>query len=66
MGRKLRFGTSDNVGSVADRSSLAMANVVVAPCSTYLSESAGLKWEHSIPQMDVLRYSITCRNVRED
>jgi alkylated DNA repair dioxygenase AlkB len=42
-------------------------NVVVEPRSAYhLSGPARFEWEHSIPQMDVLRYSITYRNLRED
>lgn len=42
-------------------------NLVVEPRSAYyLSGPARSEWEHSIPQMDVLRYSITFRNVRED
>jgi alkylated DNA repair dioxygenase AlkB len=42
-------------------------NLVAAPRSAYhLSGPARFKWEHSIPQMDALRYSITFRNVRED
>jgi alkylated DNA repair dioxygenase AlkB len=37
------------------------------PRSAYLlSGPARLEWEHSIPQMDALRYSITFRNLRED
>jgi alkylated DNA repair dioxygenase AlkB len=42
-------------------------NLVAEPRSAYhLSGPARFKWEHSIPQMDALRYSITFRNVRED
>ena len=41
-------------------------NLVAEPRSAYyLSGPARFKWEHSIPQMDALRYSITFRNVRE-
>jgi alkylated DNA repair dioxygenase AlkB len=41
-------------------------NLVAAPRSAYhLSGPARFEWEHSIPQMDALRYSITFRNVRE-
>jgi alkylated DNA repair dioxygenase AlkB len=40
---------------------------VAKPRSAYLlSGPARMDWEHSIPQMDALRYSITYRNVRED
>ena len=43
------------------------ANLVLEPRSAYhLSGPARFKWEHSIPQMEALRYSITFRNVRED
>lgn len=42
------------------------ANLVVEPRSAYhLSGPARYEWEHSIPQMDALRYSITFRNMRE-
>ena len=41
-------------------------NLVAEPRSAYLlSGQARSEWEHSIPQMDALRYSITFRNVRE-
>ncbi|MFP5262658.1 MAG: alpha-ketoglutarate-dependent dioxygenase AlkB [Blastocatellia bacterium] len=41
--------------------------LVAEPRSAYLlSGPARYEWEHSIPQMDALRYSITFRNVRED
>jgi alkylated DNA repair dioxygenase AlkB len=41
-------------------------NLVVEPRSAYhLSGPARYEWEHSIPQMDALRYSITFRNMRE-
>jgi alkylated DNA repair dioxygenase AlkB len=40
-------------------------NLVAEPRSAYfLSGSARFEWEHSIPQMDALRYSITFRNLR--
>ena len=40
---------------------------VAEPRSAYLlSGPARSEWEHSIPQMDALRYSITFRNMRED
>jgi alkylated DNA repair dioxygenase AlkB len=43
------------------------ANLVAAPRSAYLlSGPARYEWEHSIPQTDALRYSITFRNLRED
>ena len=42
-------------------------NLIAEPRSAYyLSGPARSEWEHSIPQMDALRYSITFRNVRED
>ena len=42
-------------------------NLTVEPRSAYhLSGPARSVWEHSIPQMEALRYSITFRNVRED
>jgi alkylated DNA repair dioxygenase AlkB len=42
-------------------------NLVVEPCSAYfLSGPARFEWEHSIPQMDALRYSITFRTLRSD
>jgi alkylated DNA repair dioxygenase AlkB len=42
-------------------------NLIAEPRSAYhLSGPARFKWEHSIPQMDALGYSITFRNVRED
>jgi alkylated DNA repair dioxygenase AlkB len=41
-------------------------NLVAAPRSAYLlSGPARTEWEHSIPQMEALRYSITFRNLRE-
>jgi alkylated DNA repair dioxygenase AlkB len=41
-------------------------NLVAKPRSAYhLSGPARYEWEHSIPQMEELRYSITFRNVRE-
>jgi alkylated DNA repair dioxygenase AlkB len=43
------------------------ANLVAEPRAAYLlSGPARYEWEHSIPQMDAPRYSITFRNVRED
>lgn len=42
-------------------------NVVAAPRSAYhLSGQARTEWEHSIPQVEALRYSITFRNLRAD
>lgn len=42
-------------------------NLVAELRSAYLlSGPARFEWEHSIPQMDALRYSITYRNLRED
>ncbi|MCA1564432.1 MAG: alpha-ketoglutarate-dependent dioxygenase AlkB [Acidobacteria bacterium] len=41
-------------------------NVLAAPRSAYfLSGQARSEWEHSIPQVDALRYSITFRNLRK-
>jgi alkylated DNA repair dioxygenase AlkB len=41
-------------------------NLIVEPRSAYfLSGPARYEWEHSIPQMQELRYSITFRNLRE-
>ncbi len=41
-------------------------NLMVEPRSAYLlSGPARYEWEHSIPQTDALRYSITFRNLRE-
>jgi alkylated DNA repair dioxygenase AlkB len=42
-------------------------NLTVEPRSAYhLSGAARSVWEHSIPQTDALRYSVTFRNLRED
>jgi alkylated DNA repair dioxygenase AlkB len=42
-------------------------NVSAAPRSAYhLSGPARLDWQHSLPPVDALRYSITFRNVLED
>lgn len=42
-------------------------NLIVEPRSAYhLSGLARTEWEHSIPQAQAPRYSITFRNVRED
>ena len=42
------------------------AKVTAEPRSAYLlSAAARAEWEHSIPSVDALRYSITFRNLRE-
>jgi len=42
-------------------------SVVAEPRSAYLlSGPARTEWEHSIPPVDALRYSVTFRNLRED
>jgi alkylated DNA repair dioxygenase AlkB len=42
-------------------------NVVAEPRSAYfLSQQSRSMWEHSIPPVDALRYSITFRTLRED
>jgi alkylated DNA repair dioxygenase AlkB len=42
------------------------ANLTAEPRSAYfLSGPARMEWEHSIPPVDALRYSITFRNLRE-
>jgi alkylated DNA repair dioxygenase AlkB len=42
-------------------------NLIAEPRSAYLlSGPARTQWEHSIPQMDALRYSVTFRNLREE
>ena len=44
----------------------ARASLVVEPRSAYhLSGPARSEWEHSIPQADALRYSVTFRNLRD-
>ena len=41
-------------------------NIVAEPRSAYLlSGAARTEWEHSIPPVDSLRYSVTFRNLRE-
>ena len=41
------------------------ANVVAEPGSAYLlSGPARREWEHSIPALEALRYSVTFRNLR--
>jgi alkylated DNA repair dioxygenase AlkB len=43
------------------------AKVLAEPRSAYfLTGPARSEWEHSIPHVDALRYSITFRNMRED
>jgi alkylated DNA repair dioxygenase AlkB len=43
------------------------ANLTAEPRSAYLlTGPARSEWEHSIPPVDALRYSITFRNLRED
>ena len=43
------------------------ASIIVEPRSAYLLRGASrTEWEHSIPPVDALRYSITFRNLRED
>jgi alkylated DNA repair dioxygenase AlkB len=43
------------------------ANVTAEPRSAYLlTGPARTEWEHSIPPVGELRYSITFRNLRED
>lgn len=42
------------------------ANLTAEPRSAYLLNwRARSEWEHSIPPVDALRYSITFRNLRE-
>jgi alkylated DNA repair dioxygenase AlkB len=42
-------------------------NMIAQPRSAYvLTGSARNEWEHSIPAVDALRYSITFRNLRQD
>jgi len=42
------------------------ANITAEPCSGYLLRGeARSEWEHSIPGVEALRYSITFRNVRD-
>ena len=42
-------------------------SVIAEPRSAYLlSGAARTEWEHSIPAVDALRYSLTFRNLRED
>jgi hypothetical protein len=50
-----------------DKKKWECVNAVTEPRSAYfLSGAACSVWEHSIPQVDALRYSITFRNLRKD
>ena len=41
------------------------ASLIAEPCSAYLLRGASrTEWEHSIPAVDALRYSVTFRNLR--
>jgi alkylated DNA repair dioxygenase AlkB len=43
------------------------ASITAEPRSAYLlSGAARSEWEHSIPPVDSLRYSVTFRNLRDD
>jgi alkylated DNA repair dioxygenase AlkB len=56
-----RFRLRRKVSSAWERASL-----IVEPRSAYLlSGVSRTEWEHSIPAVDALRYSITFRNLRE-
>jgi alkylated DNA repair dioxygenase AlkB len=56
-----RFRLRRKVGPIWERASL-----IVEPRSAYLLSGASrTEWEHSIPAVDTLRYSITFRNFRE-
>ena len=56
-----RFRLRRKAGPAWERASL-----IVAPRSAYLLSGASrTEWEHSIPAVDALRYSITFRNFRE-
>jgi len=56
-----RFRLRRKVGGGWERASL-----IVEPRSAYLLSGASrTEWEHSIPAVDALRYSITFRNFRE-
>jgi alkylated DNA repair dioxygenase AlkB len=47
--------------------SFERVNVTAEPRSVYLlSGAARTEWEHSIPEVDALRYSITFRNLRDE
>ena len=42
------------------------ASITAEPCSAYLLRGPSrTEWEHSIPPVDTLRYSLTFRNLRE-
>jgi alkylated DNA repair dioxygenase AlkB len=50
----------------ADERKWERANITAEPRSAYLlSGPARAEWEHSIPPVDALRYSVTFRNLRE-
>jgi alkylated DNA repair dioxygenase AlkB len=56
-----RFRLRRKIGSTWERASL-----IVEPRSAYLLRGpARTEWEHSIPPVEALRYSITFRNLRE-
>jgi alkylated DNA repair dioxygenase AlkB len=56
-----RFRLRRKAGTTWERASL-----VAQPRSAYLlSGVARTQWEHSIPPLDRLRYSVTFRNFRE-
>ena len=55
------FRLRRSIGSKWER-----VNLVAEPRSVYLlSGDARTEWEHSIPPVDALRYSVTFRNLRE-
>jgi alkylated DNA repair dioxygenase AlkB len=57
-----RFRLRRRVGSSWER-----ASFIAGPRSAYLLRGPSrTEWEHSIPAVDALRYSITFRNFRED
>ncbi len=57
-----RFRLRRKVGEFWER-----AAIIAEPRSAYLlSGPARTEWEHSIPEVDALRYSITFRNFRAD
>jgi alkylated DNA repair dioxygenase AlkB len=61
LGAPCRFRLRRKLGGKWER-----AAIVAAPRSAYLlSGPARTEWEHSIPPVDRLRYSITFRNFRE-
>jgi alkylated DNA repair dioxygenase AlkB len=57
-----RFRLRRKTGSTWER-----VSITAEPRSAYLlSGPSRIEWEHSIPAVDALRYSITFRNLRED